>query len=151
MFLIGGLGFLFYVLRQENGGASPPDKPWERSDKPLLLWECCEFGKYDIHWMDDIVKAGQAIDLGGNGYPYFYSIQTKRLIPMLLEERMHVYSYDSGECRREASDYDQYLSEHKGTTLQIIPGWTEVATKDLSVLDGCREDEWLLLECWDKS
>jgi hypothetical protein len=44
-------------------------------------------------WLDDSVKAGRAIDLGGNGYPCRYAAAAQQLVPRLMDEPPEANKY----------------------------------------------------------
>jgi hypothetical protein len=54
----------WYVLIRREGADSP-------QDPPVARWETSVFG---LDWLNDLVKADQAVDLVGNGYPNRYSV-----------------------------------------------------------------------------
>jgi hypothetical protein len=75
----------WYVLIRREGADSP-------QDPPVARWETSVFG---LDWLNDLVKADQAVDLVGNGYPNRYSVaavswrfnrrfQLNALVPCLL-------------------------------------------------------------------
>ncbi len=59
------LGWCIGVYRQKDSSVSPG-----KSDPPegarLAVWQT---GLGGLDWPNELVKAGKAIDLGGNGYP----------------------------------------------------------------------------------
>jgi hypothetical protein len=59
------LGWLNTVYRQAGGGRSPAQKESAKGAR-LAIWQC---GLYGLDWMEELVKAGTAVSLGGNGYP----------------------------------------------------------------------------------
>jgi hypothetical protein len=65
----GMLGCCIGVYRQKDISVSPG-----KSDPPegarLAVWQT---GLGGLDWLNELVKAGKAIDLGGNGYPNRYT------------------------------------------------------------------------------
>jgi hypothetical protein len=59
------LGWHVSVYRQKDGGSSPATFPTPEGTR-LAVWQT---GIGGLDWLDELVKAGKAIDLGGNGYP----------------------------------------------------------------------------------
>lgn len=121
------LGWHISVFRQANGGSAPARADSERGAR-VAVWQA---GLWGLARFNDLVKVGQAIDLGGNGYPLWYTAQAEHLIPRIaggLPEARSTW----------AAGPEDILTES-------WVGGTEVAT------DDCRPDEWLLVEAWDES
>ncbi len=58
------LGWHISVYRQQDD-ATPPATAEIPKGKRLAIWQT---GMYGLKWLNDLVKAGRATDLGGNGY-----------------------------------------------------------------------------------
>ena len=75
------LGWHIRVCRQSDGGVSPAT-----ADSPegtlLARWEA---GLNGLDWLDELVKEGKAIDLGGNGYPCRYTAAAEYLFPRIVD------------------------------------------------------------------
>lgn len=102
-----------YRQRDRDLLAAKPDSP---AGIRLAEWHT---GGLD--WLNDLVKAGKAIDLGGDGYPSKYTAIAKYLFPRIREE-------------------DEWSHRLFGKS-----------AADLVALSDCHPDEWLVLEAWDSS
>ena len=76
------LGWHVSIYRQTDGGGSPAAAGSPTGDR-LAAWQT---GLGGIDWIDELVKNGKAINLGGNGYPYHYTATGKHLIPVLIDK-----------------------------------------------------------------
>lgn len=100
------------------------------SPKAIARWETGVFG---LDWLDDLVKADKAIDLGGNGYPNRYSVTAGILLPLLAE--------GLPSNRSPLVIGDDYSRP---------PGWNGHLEMDPAAL-ACSGDERLVVEAWDQS
>jgi len=87
-----------------------------------------------LRWLNELVKKGQAINLGGDGYPCRYTARAEHLIPPIL----------GGP------------PEARGTWLfgvhdVVTEKWAGRTVTDRAVVGACAPDEWLLVEAWDES
>ena len=73
------LGWHISIYRQADGGASPATTESIRSTR-LAVWQT---GLGGLDWVQELVQAGKAIDLGGNGYPCRYTAAAENLIPRI--------------------------------------------------------------------
>jgi hypothetical protein len=124
------LGWHISVYRQRDGGGEPAT--FESSEGPrLAVWQTDVSG---LDWIDDLVKAKKAIDLGGNGYPMRFTAHAEDVIPQLVIDPPHA---------------------HHTWILQVGdvvgPEWAGRTVIDDELVDNCRPDEWLLIEAWDES
>ena len=124
------LGWHISVYRQESGGDSPASFGDPQGVR-LAVWQT---GLGGIDWITDLVEAGNAIDLGGNGYPYQWTAKAVHLTPQLLDGPP-----DANAVWISSPD-DVLTSEWNGKT-----------TQDLPELAKCDPDEWLIIEVWDES
>jgi hypothetical protein len=113
------------------GGTSPATPESERGNT-IAAWLTDANG---LNWLEALVKAGKAIDLGGNGYPLTFTTTAEDLIPQLVQgppqalQTFHMCEAPSALANRDS-----------GTT---VAGLVEYA--------GCRMGEWLLIHAWDQS
>ena len=114
----------WYVLVFRKGADAP-------KQLPLALWETGVFG---LEWLDDLVKAEKAVNLGGDGYPKCYSITAGVLLPVLAK--------GLPSNRSPLVIGDDYL---------LPPGWNGQLELDLAALSACPTDETLFIEAWDQS
>jgi hypothetical protein len=124
------LGWHISVYRQKNGGASPAMLPTPEGTR-LAVWQT---GIGGLDWLNDLVKAGKAIDLGGNGYPRRYTATAEYLIPEITDSPPN--ARDNWLC--EAGDL-------------VTDKWAGKTVVDAAEVTLCRPDEWLLVEAWDES
>jgi len=124
------LGWHISVFRQVDGGTSPARAGAEEGAR-LAVWQTDVGG---LKWLDALVEAGQAVNLGGNGYPSYYTAQAEHLIPQIV---------DGPPGARDTwmrDPHDIVASQWEGKT--VI---------NHAVVDDCRPDEWLLVAAWDES
>jgi hypothetical protein len=124
------LGWNISVFRQVDDGLSPAKAGSEKGVR-LAVWQT---GLEGLKWLDALVEAGHAIDLGGNGYPNYYTAQAEHLIPRIIDgppEANPTWSY---------GPHDVVTSQWEGKT-----------TIDRAAIEDCRSDEWLLVVAWDES
>ncbi|MGH9752600.1 MAG: hypothetical protein ACREA2_07435 [Blastocatellia bacterium] len=97
----------------------------------MAIWQARLEG---LDWIDELVEAGKAIDLGGNGYPIWYTATAENLIPRIIDEppaARKAWIFDEGDI--------------------ILEGWEGKTVIDRDVIAACRPDEWLLIVAWDES
>ena len=75
------LGWNIGVFKQRDDGASPAT-PQSQHGARLAVWQT---GLGGLDWLEELVKAGKAISLGGNGYPCRYTATAEYLIPRIIE------------------------------------------------------------------
>ena len=97
----------------------------------IAVWQA---GASGLAWVDELVKAGNAISRGGDGYPYRFMARTRYISPVL----------QSGP----PSMRDLWLRD-KGDV--VLPGYEGKSSIAFDKLDACNRDEWLLIEAWDES
>jgi hypothetical protein len=74
-------GWNIGVFKQENDGASPATG--QSRGARLAVWQT---GWRGLLWLEELVEAGNAINLGGNGYPCRYTATAGHLIPRIIEK-----------------------------------------------------------------
>jgi len=124
------LGWNIRVYRQLNGGALPTAAK-EPFGTRLAVWQT---GSDGLSWIDELVTAGKAIDLGGIGYQFEYTATAKELIPRIIDTPPGAHL--TWVCQAE----DIITDEWEGKTVV-----------DHAVAAACDPDEWLLIEAWDES
>ena len=124
------LGWYISVFRQTDGGSTPANRDAEEGPR-LAVWQT---GLGGLQWLDELVEAGNAINLGGNGYPYYYTAQAEHIIsrvvagPPLANRDWSVGEFDI-----------------------LLPGWEGKTVIDRAVTDDCRPGEWLIIIAFDES
>jgi len=74
-------GWHISVYRQAGGGASPAAEDSPRGAR-LAVWQSEDGG---LWWLDELVRDGAAINLGGIGYPSCYTAMASRLLPRVID------------------------------------------------------------------
>jgi len=123
-------GWHISIFRQADGGSSPARADSEEGIR-LAVWQT---GSEGLDWVDELVKNGHAINLGGNGYPRRYTARGEYLLPRIAGGPPEARSV--WEC-----------GEHSVITSK----WTGKTVVDGAAADDCRPDEWLLVVAWDES
>jgi hypothetical protein len=124
------LGWHISVYRQEDGGAAAATAGSSRGTR-LAVWQT---GLHGLEWLDELVKSGKAINLGGNGYPLRYTATAEVLVPRIIEKPPEARTpWTSG-----AGDI-------------LTDKWEGKTVIDCAAADECRSEEWLLVEAWDES
>jgi hypothetical protein len=124
------LGWHISVYRQTNDGQSPAEAGSEHGAR-LAVWQS-EVG--GLQWLDALVKTGEAINLGGNGYPFHYTAQAEHLISTIV---------DGPPAARQT-----WLN---GQDDVVTSQWDGKTIIDHAAANDCRSGEWLLIEAWDES
>lgn len=121
------LGWQIFISRAYPKGANAQTV----RDAQIASWMV---GLYGLSWIDDLVVAGKATFLGGNGYPARYQISAGMLAGALA----------SGVPAHESPPVigDDY----------VLPrNWTGKVNIDLERLASLDPDEPLVVEAWDQS
>lgn len=124
------LGFHITVYRQQNAATAPASFE-DPQGAALAVWQT---GPGGLGWLDQLVSQGQAICLGGSGYPVQYTAKAQYIIPNLRDgppQAKLVWSSDPG---------DVLLSNCHGKTVKFP-----------AVMDACLPEEWLIIDAWDES
>jgi len=122
-------GWNIGVFKQRDDGASPATE--QSRGARLAVWQT---GFRGLDWLEELVNAGKAINLGGIGFPCRYTATAEHLIPRIIdtppEARAH-WIYQAGDI--------------------ITDKWEGKTVVDREAAAQCRPDEWLLVEAWDES
>lgn len=129
------LGWDISVYRQVEDRLTPASVDAERG--PWLAgWQA---GVYGLAWIDELVTAGVGVSLGGDGYPYLYTLPIAAMsAPFTGQEPPEVK-------RRWTPDSDQSQSQGAAPT---APGNDSVNAETVA---QCAPEEWVLIVAWDKS
>jgi len=124
------LGWHISLYRQIDNGAAPAtaDSP---TGTRLAVWQT---GLGGLDWIEELVKEGKAINLGGNGYPCRYTATAENLIQRIGDEppgARRIWGHDPGDILTEK--------------------WEGKTAIDRNTMTLCRPEEWLLVEAWDES
>jgi hypothetical protein len=124
------LGWHISVYRQPDGGASPATFDSSAGTR-LAVWQT---GLNGLEWLEELVKAGKAMDLGGNGYPRRFTSTAEHLVPRIIEQppgARSVWVSQAGDI--------------------LTDKWEGKTVIDRAAAEQCPLDEWLLVEAWDES
>jgi hypothetical protein len=124
------LGWHVSIYRQKNGGATPATFESQQAER-VAVWQA---GLYGLNWINDLVRDGKAIDLGGDGYPVRYTAPAQYLVPQIvkgLPEAHAIWSHDEGDILNEK--------------------WAGKTVINVELAKRCDRSEWLLVEAWDES
>ncbi len=124
------LGWNISVYCQMNKGTTPATTNSPQGTR-LAVWQTDCFG---LRWIDELVKEGEVIDLGGNGYPYYYTASFEHLIPPILigpPGARSTWSYDDTDILGKL--------------------WEGKTVINQTAVISCRPEEWLLVVAWDES
>jgi hypothetical protein len=124
------LGWHVSIYRQADGGGSPA-KDRETDAARIAVWQT---GWNGLEWLDELVRAGKAVDLGGNGYPSRYTAPAEHVIPIVLQ--------------KPPGAHEVWLCEPSDI---ILDSWEGKTVVDRAAAEQCRPGEWLLVEAWDES
>ena len=124
------LGWHISVYQQRDGGSSPAAFD-SAQGKRLAVWQT---GLGGLDWLNELVKAGKAIDLGGNGYPCRYTATAANLLPRFIQ---------GPPAARE-----HWVCE---PTDIITDKWEGKTVIDHFAAAQSQGDEWLIVEAWDES
>ena len=124
------LGWNISVYRQDGDGSSPATAESVAGVR-LAVWQTELEG---LNWIEELVKAGKVISLGGDGYPCRYTATAENLISQIIDEPpMAKGVWACGE--------NDIITEQ-------WEGQTEI---NRTIAAACQPDEWLLIEAWDES
>ena len=124
------LGWNISVYRQDGDGSSPATAESVAGVR-LAVWQT---GLEGLNWIEELVKAGKVISLGGNGYPCRYTATAENLVSQIIDEPpMAKGVWACGE--------NDIITEQ-------WEGQTEI---NRTIAAACLPDEWLLIEAWDES
>ena len=124
------LGWHISIYRQLDDGTSPASLESPEGER-LAVWQT---GLGGLDWLEELVNAGLALVLGGNGYPCRYTATAQALLPRI----------SGGPPRARAvwaSGVNDILTEK----------WAGRTVIDDAAVAACRPEEWLIVEAWDES
>ena len=124
------MGWNIGVFRQTEGRSTPANRDAEEGPR-LAVWQT---GIEGLHWLDELAAAGNAICLGGDGYPNYYTAQAEHIISRVV-------------AGPPLANRSWMVGEHD----ILMPGWAGKTVIDHAVAGDCRPDEWLLVIAWDES
>ena len=127
------LGWSYYVLRQ-------PDFVDKASSPGRGLVASWESGLRGLEWIKSLVKQGNAIDCGGNGYPLYSKMDASMFRKQLINNPpCHPLTGGVPGAVVIGDDY-------------VLPtSWTGAIELNKSELDACQPEEILSIEVWDLS
>lgn len=124
------LGWMITVNRQADGGASPAVRDSVAGDL-VAQWQ----GGLDaIDWLRDLTETGDAVDLGGNGYPFLMTAKASAVLHVIESGP----PYENKRWKHDVGDI-------------LTPRWVGRTVFDPEVAQTCVSDEWLMIEIYDES
>jgi hypothetical protein len=121
-------GFEFIVTRKVIDRHVPATLDDETG--PLVVrWQADSDG---LRWIDDLCEGGAAQDLGGNGYPYWYTLHFR-----------HLESIFRGDPPPKC----KYRAGTDGAWVPLVPRRDLMA----DVAADLTDDEWFLVKVYDTS
>jgi len=123
------LGWKISVYQLEQGAVPATTK--SPTSVCLAFWQTELDG---LDWIDELVKQGKAMNLGGNGYPCRFTATAEHLIPHFVHGTREAH----GMWDLEAADI-------------LMMEWHGKTAIHQTAIAACRPDEWLLLVAWDES
>lgn len=124
------LGWHISVYRKPFGRTTPAAFDTKAGVR-LAVWQG-DVGA--LQWLDDLVRTGDALGLGGDGYPFRYTARAEHIVPVILGGPPYAFQ----TWRRGAGDV-------------IDPKWAGRTVVDRDAIAVCQPKEWLLIEAWDES
>jgi hypothetical protein len=124
------LGWHISVYLQKDGGASPATGESIEGTR-LAVWQT---GLDGLRWIDELVEAGKAISLGGDGYPLRFTSAAKYIVPRIIEQPPQARSawvFAAGDI--------------------LTDKWEGKTAINRAAAERCLPDEWLLITAWDES
>lgn len=87
-----------------------------------------------LDWLEELVRQGKAVDVGGNGYPCRYKVAAKDVLVKIA----------AGPPPNDGPFVigDDYVAPG---------GWTGNVRIDRAKVSECSPDEGLIIEAWDQS
>ncbi len=124
------LGWNISIYRQTDGG-SQPGTPTSEQGARIAVWQA---GSNGLKWLDELVAQKNAVSLGRDGYPLWYTAQAEHLIPRIIDK-------PPGANAIWTHGPHDILGE----------GWVGKTEINRAAAESCKADDWLLVEAWDES
>ena len=124
------LGSNISVYKLQNGAERPQSMDPPAAGR-LAVWQT---GTGGLNWINDLVKKGHAVHLGGWAYPSEWAATVEHVRPRILAgppDANTVWGYDEGDI--------------------LTDKWCGKTTIDRDALLKCSPDEWVLIRSWDES
>ena len=97
----------------------------------LAVWQT---GIGGLDWLRELVKEGEVVDLGGNGYPSRFTATAEVIVPRIVDTPPGArtdWLLDAGDI--------------------VTDKWEGKTVVDGGVAAKCPAGEWLIVEVWDES
>lgn len=124
------LGWMIAVHRQASR-RSRPAKPASSLGPLVAQWQG---GVNAVDWLRALTSTGDAVDLGGNGYPFRLTATAGAVLPVV-----------------EAGPPHEQPVWHTDTGDVLTNAWVGHTVFDVEVARACAPNEWLIVEIWDES
>jgi hypothetical protein len=124
------LGWNIGVYRQQGAGAGPA-RTRSPTGSLVARWQG---GLNAVDWLHDLVPTGDAIDLGGNGYPSRMTARAGAVLSVI----------ENGPPEA----HERWITE---STDILLPHWAGKTVYEREIANACTDEEWLIVEIWDES
>ncbi len=124
------LGWHVSVYRQADGGGAPATAESAEGTR-VAVWQT---GVDGLDWLKELAEDGKAIDLGGNGYPSWFTATAEQLIPRIVDSPPGART----EWLVGAGDI-------------VTDKWVGKTVVDGAAAAQCSAGEWLIVKVWDES
>src|SRR6185312_10071370 len=123
-------GWIVEVHRQREGVATPAKLEPERGER-IAIWQT---GFNGADWLFELARSGKGVDLGGIGYPCWFTAPAREILPRIME--------------KPPGARDHWIANE---TDVVIGPWAGKTILDQAVAEKCTPDDWLIIEAWDES
>ena len=124
------LGWHISVYRKIDHMTEPAMAKSPRGTR-LAVWQTSLGG---LDWINELVKDGKAISLGGDGYPCWFTATAEHLVQRIIDGPPEARS----RWISEASDI-------------LTDQWEGKTVLNRDAAADCLPNEWLLVAAWDES
>jgi hypothetical protein len=124
------LGWHVSVYRSRTDGAGPGGG--RGGGERLAVWQG---GLGCLDWVDRLIATGDAVSLGGDGYPLRYKGRASAVVPVVLDG-------PPGAHEVWPLAPEDVIDPAK---------WEGRTVVDRAVAEECDPDEWLIIEAFDES
>jgi len=101
-----------------------------KTTEDIAVWQA---GLSGMDWIEELVKKGDAIALGGNGYPFEFAAKAKHVLAAIANPP-HANKH--------------WLFDPEDV---LLPGWIGTTTIRHEKVELTDKEEWLHIRIWDES
>ena len=124
------IGWHITVYRQAAARLKPATMLAETAGR-VAVWQT---GLGGLDWIEGIAGSNTCFFLGGNGYPYRFTAQSRAILPIIMAgppQARDVWLTDPGDV--------------------VGPKWVGHTLIEQHVAKACLPNEWLVIQVWDES